>query len=526
MPTRCPLALAALTLAALAAPDAPAQDALGDGRALQRNNQVVPSTGLPPRGRDIMQEIRFRNAIVTGNAPGGLSFRGDLGYTDPFEFRGDLASDDLFEFRRDSLYSGLAGVGLRGTNALQYQMALTTGSAPPAGLTGGFSVSRDGSRAFGSNANAPGVGGFAAPGFGLRTDDAADQAAAFQNSSFQPDGGWLRELRSTAAYAANNTLRESLLTTFDTPEGRIGVVASPLRGVRPTALGVTDALRARALGQQTPADEEDTEPLGITNRATSAYDELMNRLQADEQTDGDDESAIEAQLAELRRSLRGLDTGSNAGTGTDADEEADDGFNPDTLDLLRRRGGEMETLVDPDAEQRDIFGDHMAAAARLLNAGRFFDAEARFVTALSVRPGDPTALIGRVHAQLGAGLFDSAAVNLRALIARHPELAGVRYGAGARPSDERMAVVMRLLRPRATGPDGSVRIGHATLLAYVAFQLGDEDTLAEALALLDRAAENDPDRAGRPVDAFIRTIWTDAPANGNTDQPNTDDAPE
>ena len=55
-----------------------AQNALGDGNALDAN------TGQ--RGRvnstrpNFARELSFRNAIATGNAPGGLSFRGDLGY--------------------------------------------------------------------------------------------------------------------------------------------------------------------------------------------------------------------------------------------------------------------------------------------------------------------------------------------------------------------------------------------------------------------------------------------------------------
>ena len=106
-----------------------AQNALGDGNALDANpGQYGSSNYARP---SLVDELRFRNSIATGNAPGGLSFRGDLGYRSAGEFTGELGSDSLFAFRRDSLYSGLAGMGIRGTDALQYQFALTTGSAPP-----------------------------------------------------------------------------------------------------------------------------------------------------------------------------------------------------------------------------------------------------------------------------------------------------------------------------------------------------------------------------------------------------------
>ena len=71
--------------------------------------------------------------------------------------------------------------------------------------------------------------------------------------------------------------------------------------------------------------------------------------------------------------------------------------------------------------------------------GRFFDAEERFTAALSVRQGDPMAAVGRIHSQLGAGMFLSAAINLRGLLVAHPELAGVKYVPALLPGKEAMA---------------------------------------------------------------------------------------
>ncbi len=67
-------------------------------------------------------EFRRRNALVTGNAPGGRNFRGVVGYSSPFDFRGELGSDDLFDFRAETLYSDprliQAAPNLRYGNAL------------------------------------------------------------------------------------------------------------------------------------------------------------------------------------------------------------------------------------------------------------------------------------------------------------------------------------------------------------------------------------------------------------------------
>src|SRR2546423_569446 len=90
-------------------------------------NVRVGSGGINPARPDFAAEVRLRNAIVTGNAPGGISFRGDVGYRAPGEFMGSLGSNDSFAFRRDSYYSGLGGLGIRGTDALQYQFAMATG---------------------------------------------------------------------------------------------------------------------------------------------------------------------------------------------------------------------------------------------------------------------------------------------------------------------------------------------------------------------------------------------------------------
>ena len=121
------------------------QNALGDGRALDGNLSVDGPLNVSRPSFEA--ELRFRNAIATGNAPNGLSFRGDTAFTAPSEFRGVLGSNDLFSFRRDTLTSGLAGMGIRGTDALQFQMSLTAGSQAPANLVGGFVQLRSGSGA-------------------------------------------------------------------------------------------------------------------------------------------------------------------------------------------------------------------------------------------------------------------------------------------------------------------------------------------------------------------------------------------
>jgi len=540
------------------------QGALGDGRALERDMTRYGPGGPPPLGRDIMQEIRFRNAIVTGNAPGGLSFRGDLGYTDPFEFRGDLGSDDLFEFRRDSMFSGLAGVGIRGTEALQYQFALTTGSRVPSGLVGDLTYRRSGPGLGGM----PGAPGMTGDGF-LTRDRFSDPSDAAWGTS-----GRLLEMRSSASYSANIGLRDALMGVYPGQNGmELGVIASPLRGMRTLPLSGIDPLTGAVLPtttfgadglpttperdrpaagarqpgsldpvQRDPAAQFDPAQFdparavpGIpgaepgTGRLETMHDQVMSRLRGSwpTQTDRDRDPraatpptpTLEERLLELRSSLRraelpptppsrpGVEEDPEAAP-VDPDEQVapEDAELEDELARVLREMEAMDSLIPTGDTSRDMYAEHMAAAGRLMAAGRFFDAEARYVTALAVRPEDASAMVGRVHAQLGAGLLDSAAVNLRALLARHPELAGVRYSGDARPGDGRMRQVITMLRQRADGASG-VRTGPALLLAYAGHQIGDRVVVREGLALLERS-ERERGQEGRdPMVRFVRSVW-------------------
>lgn len=80
------------------------QASQGGGRALDANQQVG-SGGVNQPAQVI--DYAARNALITGNAPGGREFRGNVGYSAPTEFRGSVGSDDLFSFNAGSLGSSL-----------------------------------------------------------------------------------------------------------------------------------------------------------------------------------------------------------------------------------------------------------------------------------------------------------------------------------------------------------------------------------------------------------------------------------
>ncbi|MFG0284181.1 MAG: hypothetical protein ACF8R7_07135 [Phycisphaerales bacterium JB039] len=518
------MSLRALLIASIAgavASTASAQNALGDGTLLERN-PGVGSGGFNGAPRNVYrsepgaytgspairarQELSFRNSVVTGNALGGLNFRGDVGYTAPTEFRGQLGSDDLFSFRRDSFYSGLAGMGIRGTEALQYQLALTTGNQLPQNLTGSLTATRLG-RPTTSGARA---GAVDAGLVDLAPVDPADPAADSR-------GKMLWTLRSTAAFDADRRFSPTMLTTLSDSEGkRYGLTASPMRGV-----GLEPLPTRRA------PDEPRGAP-GVDTRIDASvplqrFESFMNdrEIPPAGPADGGAEPAAEPDpspvtsswkqvLDEISAQLAAAESGAQPAPGSDAEAGETGAQTPGgltdpvlarrealqrllderTTEALRQAPGEYETLLRPSARDFDAYGAHMAAGERLLTEGRYFEAEERFTRALAAKSGDPLAAAGRVHAEIGAGLFISAALNLRELLTRHPELIGARYQAKLLPRASRLTdVVIRLRQNIERDPEGAMGRQSALLLAYAGFHTGDAAALRDGLEQMRAAGD-------------------------------------
>lgn len=211
------LAVLALFAQAGLAGSALAQNALGDGRALDKN--LSTKGGGNSRVKDLESQIRFNNQIIEGQAGGGRSFRGNLGYRATNEFGGSLGgTDSLYSFKRDSISSALATVpGLRTSDALQYQFGLSGGGAGrvSSATLNALAVERPG---------AISTGGTAAP-----PPPSSLSAAAISS------------LRSTAQYQSNAALLPTILGYAGNDEvGRVALTASPLRGIAQVGLATDD----------------------------------------------------------------------------------------------------------------------------------------------------------------------------------------------------------------------------------------------------------------------------------------------
>lgn len=85
----------------------------------------------------------INNAIIYGNAPNGMSFRGQRGFSNPYEFQGRLGSDEITRFERDSYSSRAPNFGVNAAQISNYQRALLTGGRSAPGIGGSMAVARN-----------------------------------------------------------------------------------------------------------------------------------------------------------------------------------------------------------------------------------------------------------------------------------------------------------------------------------------------------------------------------------------------
>jgi len=528
------------------------QNALGSGNALDRNLKQGARYNRPVS--NLTSSLRLNNAIVTGNAPGGRSFRGSVGYRAAGEFTGGSAvdrlgvpipganpgSDNLFSFQRDSFYSGLPSVGVRGIDALQYQMRLATGSS-----TGELPVLPIIRRA-----STP------LPDSQLITSPLNyRQPQQLDSYSIAPGS-----LRSTSEYLSNSMLNPTLMRTEqpteDNPSANF-TIATPLRGIitQSTPTFNTDTLFTNDLTTPSPATgmDDNRSPNQISNYieptpASSSYDRVLedlrqysqpatpanpfNQLQSNPISSapglpgdsnlllpgdsnllppGDTQPAsaapltLEERLSQLRQSMRAPLPGSDKQTQTTRDQVEK------TIEILKGAKPVISTFAPENNAERNFYAEHMHTGQKLLAQGRWFDAEEHFASALTIKPADALAAVGRAHAELGAGLFLSASINLHNLFRDHPSLVSVHYDASLLPSPARLVQISARLSNNMAHTTASGR-SSAFLLAYLGFQTNDPAMTKQGFDAIDRitkALEEDPD----PFYEIVRRVWmTDPPA--------------
>ncbi|MCC6284135.1 MAG: hypothetical protein IT439_02355 [Phycisphaerales bacterium] len=477
MPLRTPRML--LAACACVCP-ALGQNALGDGRGLERRLELsAPTQRQDPALRN-RAELEFRDALISGNAPGGLSFRGDTAFSGTRDFEGELGSNDLFAFRRDSLYSGLSGMGIRGTEAIQYQFALTTGGNAPSQLIGVPVYARSGSASI--------------------SGDIGPSPDAELDAAWAGDSSMLGTMRSASAFLVNRVYQPAVINVSQNLAGEpVGMTASGLGGIRsvPLAQRVDSHVSLATTGSDA-LERRLAELAGAQDAPASApipeWRQRLDELEAELLTVESEARPTVALPGTLPAQIpTDLETGAPMGL---------EGLSEPMIDLIRGSRFRLESVVVDPGSPGDVFPVHCRAAEAFMAEGRYFDAEERYTMALSAKSGDASVALARVNAQLGAGLFRSAGINLRDTLAGSPESCAIRFGPGVLPRPERIAELKETLRGLIErGGSG----GSPLLLAYLGYQTDDAPAAREGITLLEASSA----RADRALAQLLRAAWLD-----------------
>ncbi len=164
------------------------------------------------------------------------------------------------------------------------------------------------------------------------------------------------------------------------------------------------------------------------------------------------------------------------------------------LPAIRSFAGQGESAVN----------NIMRKAEDLLAQEQYMSAEREFGKLVAALPKYPLARVGLIHAQFGAGMLQSASLNLRQLLTQHPELAATRYDAALLPKADRLKIVRDKLDDMA---DNARRPDAGIALAYLGYQTGNDKLVAYGL---DKAQAKAP---AEPTIILLRQVWLDQKTN-------------
>jgi hypothetical protein len=168
----------------------------------------------------------------------------------------------------------------------------------------------------------------------------------------------------------------------------------------------------------------------------------------------------------------------------------------DVLDLLDY---DLPAVASLAGAEGDRARTSLEAAEAAMAQGNYVEAERQYGRAQQLRADDPLVRVGMVNAQLGAGMYRSAAFNLRRVFADHPELIAARYAARLLPQQRRLEQVSTELQRLTATPRSASDAG--VLLAYLGYQTDSPTLIRFGLAV---AEANDTRQDLTPL---LRRIW-------------------
>jgi hypothetical protein len=564
-----------------------AQNALGDGQALDAN--LDPASG----GRNSVApqaDYRLRNLLVTGNVAGGRGFRGSVGYTASDDFRGIAGSDRFYRFERDSALSTIpyAAVG-RLDSAIGFGQDLglveyrRQSTAPTTDVGTRAQLLEE--RRFAEYAEARArldrvLEGTTTRGSYFDAIATPDTVAVYRNEAGEPvrvTSSFTRGVRALpltqdatalglSAYDQARLLEDTLSNRLTVQPGRAftdidearqgastvlpgGAESRVMPGVPRSYQEIAEAIEARLAAEGVGAAASGTRNAGLAAELARMRDFLAGTTlpTEDEEADvtpgatplplpgalpsGDLPSGVTTTQpgATTLPSLTG-DSITSRLPAPPPRTPSEFRLPPELNVEMLRHGRKIDTLA-PEGDER--FAEMLRTAEGHLAARDFFLAEREFNRALRYQPNNPMAMAGLAFAQIGAGVQASAGVSVRRLFTKHPTLIDATWGDTLLPPQDRLDAAVAKVRQRAAeGRGGS---DSALLLAFVGRQTNDRALMTEGLDLMTAADADDP------LAAVLRTVWlesdsteNDPPAEGDGGEPQgttpsaaaADDAPD
>jgi len=464
-----------------------------DGHLLDQSLSTID--GVYNRSRQSNIGFTIGNAIVTGNIGGGRGFRGELGYRASRDFRGATPIDLFDSYRFDTLQSGLSlqRITTRPGNPQIGNPLSTTFTNPVlASSSSGTTLSQV--TRYGQTYEPP-------------TFDAGGTLGSFQYNRTQQgilgarpgETGVPRRGPQGRPMISPGTRGPAagLDAGLELDSGRqIPKIQAPRNRLEPKTGAPKEAEKVEA-GESGPK-----RPTGISV-GKDAYTDLMARMAQTATQSGaapvSGEYTAEqlAAIQEFRNALRTV-----TAPGGDAEKQSApnnaapvSSLTPERLREIAARLPKIDRLAGTG---RSLVNDAMARGEEALLRGEYFAAEEQFSRALMISVDEPMALAGRMHAQIGAGLYQSASVSLRRLLTNYPEMAGAEFEAVLIPKTERLAAAradLARLRSVEGMEDG------ALLEAYIGRLLGDPVLIAQAVDAMRAHDPNDP------ILTTIEVLW-------------------
>jgi hypothetical protein len=471
------------------------------------------------------EDFRSRNLVVTGDVAAGRGFRGSVGYSAEGDFRGATGGDASVDFRRNSALSN---------------PALATGSV---GAGASFSIGRDSVSALEYRRDfvGPGASGAAATGASrdsyrqrldrLSTRLSSSEMRALEGESTpmaryqgreESDQGVLSvsEVRGVKRERDRDNITSERLSLYeaarlreDLRSGMLRMDAVRVRSANPfvtdspsdavTTSAVRDlAAPSRGEAASRPADTSATQYGRIIREIEENW---RKRAERPEQSEAETAAQARLEMGAAYERLR-KDLGAEALPAAEPVPANKDGvqikvapeakanqidvsgakLSLDDYALLLKHGQRLDSFGDGG---NDRINELLTQGQRAMHEGNSFVAEKRFEVALLMKPHDPRVQAGLLHCQIAANLAGSAALTLRSLLAKHPEMMDVQYGAQALPPRDRIDRAMATVKERlASGrkPDDD-----GLLLAYLGHLVGDADAMRTGLAAVKGSVEND-----------------------------------